>query len=139
MKTFLSILLGIVAGIILVTIIESIGHQFYPPPEDLDWTNTEVLREYIAGSPIPALLFVIAAHFSGMLGSVLVARLFNKDNMIGAYVSAAVFMLFTAMNLSVIPSPIWFVFSDIGAVLVAFLAGYFIPMKASITFSALES
>ena len=53
--------LGLMMGLMLVWLIQQIGHTVYPPPVDVDFGDPEAVRAYIAALPIGAILFVGAA------------------------------------------------------------------------------
>ena len=59
---------GVIIAFALVWIVEAIGHMIYPPPADLDFGNTDVMRAYVDTLPLGALLSVAIAWFVGAFG-----------------------------------------------------------------------
>ncbi len=62
-------ILAVVAGVILAGLVvygvQAIGHQVYPPPENLDTKNMEAMKAYVATLPVGAFLFVLVAYILG--------------------------------------------------------------------------
>ena len=67
LKTLISILAGLVAGVPVVAIVARIGHILYPPPQGMDLTDCNVVAAMIAQMPVGALLFVVAGWVLGAL------------------------------------------------------------------------
>ena len=119
-----AIVVGIVTAFGLIWLIELLGHTIYPPPADLDFSDTEAIRPYIATLPVIALLFPMFAWFIGTFAGSLVgcyigeARPLLFVGVVGGLVLAA-----TIANLIVIPHPLWFsIISILGIVASAWLA-----------------
>ncbi len=119
-----ALIAGIVTAFASIYLIEMLGHKIYPPPSDLDFSNPDAIRPYIATLPIIALLFPRFGWFVGTFAGSLVA-IFCGDakpyvfaGIVGGLVLAA-----TVANLIMIPHPLWFsITSLIGIVASAWLA-----------------
>ena len=119
---------GVVVAGLLVWIVETIGHAVFPPPPDLDFANADAMRAYIANLPLGALLFVAAAWFIGALGGTLTAcKLGTGRRYIYALVVGGLILLATAINLIMIPHPMWF--SALG--IAGIIAGAWLGLKLS--------
>ena len=111
---------GVVVAGVLVMLIEMLGHAVYPVPPELDLTDLDVMRSYIAGLPAGAFLFVAAGWFAGTLGGILTAcRIGTARPMIFTMVLSGFMLLGAAYNLAMIPHPLWFSITGIAGILVA--------------------
>lgn len=111
---------GVVVAMLLVMIVEMLGHAVYPPPTDLNFADPDSMQAYISTLPVGALLFVAAAWFVATLGGVLVAcYIGTARNMIFAGVITGLMLLATTYNLVVIPHPVWFSITGVAGILVA--------------------
>ncbi len=100
---------GVVVAFALVWLVEMIGHTVYPPPPDLDFADPEAMRAYVATLPVGAFLFVGAAWTIGALGGIVTAcKIGDADPKIYALVIGGLVLVATAINLVMIPHPIWF-------------------------------
>lgn len=100
---------GLVIAMALIALIESLGHMAYPPPENLDFSDPDVMLPYIATLPIGALLFVMFAWFIGTFAGTLIAcHIGNAKPVIYAVVIGGLILAATVANLIVIPHPLWF-------------------------------
>ena len=101
--------LGVIVAVALVWVVETIGHTIYPPPADLDFGNTDVMRAYIDTLPLGALLTVALAWFVGSLGGTFAAcRIGSARPLIYLLVVGGMMFAGAAFNLTIIPHPIWF-------------------------------
>ncbi len=119
-----ALIAGIVTAFASIYLIEMLGHTIYPPPADLDFSNPDAIRPYIATLPIIALLFPMFGWFVGTFAGSLVAdfcgdtKPFVFAGIVGGLVLAA-----TIANLIMIPHPLWFsITALLGIVASAWLA-----------------
>lgn len=124
-RSVLAGIVGVVVALATVTIGEGIGHAIYPPPPNLDFSNQAALREFVAGLPIGALLFVvgswIAATIAGgaVAGAIACPRAMTLALVVGGVILAA-----SIVNLALIPHPAWFaVVALAGIPLAAWMTG----------------
>lgn len=121
-KKITGFLLGIIAGIITIGIIEAFGHFFYPIPKGFDFNNQLLLESFINELPIPALLIVIIAHSLGAFIGSLVSNYISKSVGQIGLLTSIIFLIFTIVNILMVPfHPLWFVISDI---LFTFIGGW---------------
>ena len=104
-------LLAVAAGIAVafggITVLQSIGHQIYPPPEGIDPADREAFAEVVRQMPVPALLLVVAAYAVGtFFGAWLAARIAGRP--FPALLVGGVMMLAGISNLALVPHPLWF-------------------------------
>lgn len=120
-------ILAVVAGVILAGVVtfavQKIGHQVYPPPENLDTKNMEAMKAYIATLPVGALLFVLLSYIVGSsAGGWLAAKIVRTSQIHLPLTVGGIQLLFGIMNLVTIPHPVWFA---IASVIVFLPAAYF--------------
>jgi hypothetical protein len=120
-------ILAVVAGVILAGIItyavQAIGHQVYPPPENLDTKNMEAMKAYVATLPMGALLFVLLSYIVGSFaGGWLAAKIARTSQLHVPLTVGGVQLFFGLINLVMIPHPMWFA---IASVIVFLPAAYF--------------
>ena len=108
LKTLISILAGLVAGVPVVAIVARIGHILYPPPQGMDLTDRNVVAAMIAQMPVGALLFVVAGWVLGALGAGLIAARLSRRSR-PTYIVTAIFLGLCGLNFVMIPHPVWMV------------------------------
>ncbi|MGH7601917.1 MAG: hypothetical protein ACREOI_36605 [bacterium] len=120
-------ILAVVAGVILAGIVtfavQKIGHQVYPPPENLDMKNIEAMKAYVAALPMGALLFVLLSYVVGSFaGGWLAATIARTSQIHLPLTVGGIQLLFGIMNLVTIPHPMWFA---IASIIIFLPAAYF--------------
>jgi len=104
-----AILSGVVTAFVLILVIEKLGHLIYPPPTDLDFSDPEAIRPYMATLPFVALLFPMIAWVVGTFAGSLVASKIGTANPLAfAGVVGGLVLAATIANLIMIPHPAWF-------------------------------
>lgn len=125
-RKILAGVIGVLTAIALVWVVESIGHAIWPPPDDLDFGNTDVMRAYIDTLPLGALLSVALAWFVGSFGGTFVAcKVGTARPLVYLLIVGGMMFAGAAFNLTIIPHPIWF--SILGVV--GIFAGAWLGMK----------
>ena len=111
---------GVFIAFGLVWLVEMIGHSVYPPPADIDFSDTEAMWTYVAGLPLGALLFVAGAWSIGAFaGTIAACRIGTANPKIFAMVVGGMVLVATAFNLVMIPHPMWFSISGVIGIIVA--------------------
>ena len=114
-----AIIAGLAVSVIIIMAIQMVGHTLWPPPEGLDWNDTEVIRTYTSQLPFLALLFPIVSYFLGALAGPFVAcRIGTLKPLVSVGIIGVVLLAFTIANLIQIPHPIWFSILAIAAVII---------------------
>lgn len=104
-----AVVAALAVAMVIITLVEGMSSRLYPPPTNLDLTNAEVLRAYVASLPIAALLIVLAGYgVAGLAGGWLATRISNAPILRPAIAVAAVLLGGSIMNLRAIPHPAWF-------------------------------
>ena len=65
-----AVVAGLAVAVVIIMAVQMVGHGIWPPPEGLDWNDTEVIRTYASQLPFLALLFPIVSYFLGALAGV---------------------------------------------------------------------
>ena len=111
---------GILIAVALVWLVEMLGHAVYPPPTGLDFTDPQAMAAYMDSIPLGALLFVAAAWFIGTLGGTCAACAIGTARpAVFATVVGGLMLVATAINLFMIPHPVWFSALGIVGIVVA--------------------
>lgn len=102
-------LAGIVTAFVLIMLIEKLGHIIYPPPPDLDFSDPQAMRPYIATLPFLALLFPMIAWVVGTFaGTFLACKIGTANPLLFAAIVGGLVLAGTIANLIVIEHPLWF-------------------------------
>lgn len=126
-RIVLGIVLGVALGFGLVMLGDTLNHMVFPPPPELQVTNPEAIRDYMATAPILSLLalpvtWTIAALVAAFAGAKIGAHVW-VGWVVGALMVAA-----TGLNLALIPHPLWMM---IAAIVFVPAAGWFGAMLGS--------
>jgi len=104
-------LCGLFIAFAVVFLVESIGHQFWPPPEGLAQLPREEQLVAMAKLPTGALVSVLAAWCAGLLCGGSVARLLSHGSRLPPAIIAGLLVAASAAMLVTIPHPGWFLVS----------------------------
>ncbi len=116
MRNFIAIVTGIIAGMLINIGLIMIGSSVIPPPEGVDVTNAESLRQAMPMFPPANFIFPFLAHFFGTLvGAFAVAKIATGRKMIYALVIGIVTMIGGIINSFMLPAPLWFIILDLAA------------------------
>ena len=94
MKRFLAIVIGLIAGFIVISGIEWISGQIFSLPDNIDINNYEEMRKAMENMPFGAFLFIVFAYVAGSFTAGFVAAKISAQNPI--------------INITMIPHPVWF-------------------------------
>jgi len=141
----IGVLVGIVAGMIVMMALHLATTFVYPLPDGVDFMSQEPanmarLQEWFATLPTGAFLLATVCHGLGCMAGALVAMFVSgRTSLLPPLIVGAFFTIGGIMNLSSIPHPSWFPFVDIPIYfVVAVLAGLLLRRKASEPASAPE-
>lgn len=124
MRNVLATIVGFIVASITVYVFESlIGHSLFPLPESIDPMNMESIKENMHLIPVGSKIFVVIAHFMGIVVGMLVAGLISKTSMIPAYIVGALMLAATAFNIIMLPKEMWFLLSDATFAILGFIIG----------------
>jgi hypothetical protein len=124
LRRVLATIAGIVAGGIVIMLVEMLSHRIYPPPPGIDVNNPEALKALMASAPPGALAAVVIAWALGSFAGGWTAAAIGK-HLIPALIVGAVLMIGGVANMMMIPHPIWMWVAG----LIVFLPGAFLGGK----------
>ena len=115
-RSILAGIVGIAVAFGIVFANETLGHMMSPPQEGIDFTDPEVVRPYLASLPAWKLLQVMAGWVVGVFVGILVASRIGRARVV-AYTSiiGGLMLAATISNLIIIPHPLWFNVTSLGA------------------------
>lgn len=124
MKHVLAAIVGFIVASLTVYIFESlIGHNLFPLPESIDPMDMESIKENMHLIPVGAKIFVVIAHFAGIVVGMIVAAIISKSSMVPSYIVGGLMLAATAFNLIMLPKETWFLLADGLLALAAFFIG----------------
>ena len=101
LRTLLGLAAGLAVAIVTVMIVETIGHQLFPPPRGYDMTQASA-----EALPFSTLVWPVVAWFAGSLAGSARAVYVSRQAWTGWAVAALV-LAGTIFNFSMIAHPLW--------------------------------
>ncbi|MDA8874589.1 hypothetical protein N9H78_02835 [Winogradskyella sp.] len=130
MKNVLATILGFISAAFMVYVFETlIGQSLFPLPEGANPMDMEWIKNNMNQIPMGSKIFVVIAHFIGIILGMLVAAKISKVSMIPSYIVGAIMLAATFLNIYVLPKELWFTFSDGILVILGFIIGKSFGMK----------
>ena len=130
MKNVLATILGFISAAFMVYVFETlIGQSLFPLPEGANPMDLEWIKNNMNQIPMGSKIFVVIAHFIGIILGMLVAAKISKVSMIPSYIVGAIMLAATFFNIYVLPKELWFTLSDGILVILSFIIGKSIGMK----------
>ncbi|WP_456439152.1 hypothetical protein [Psychroserpens sp.] len=130
MKNILATIVGFIVASVTVYIFESvIGHNLFPLPEGANPMDMEWIKNNMDQIPTGAKVFVVIAHFVGIIAGMFVAGLISKTSMIPAYIVGGLMIAATFFNIFMLPKELWFTISDGLFAFIGFLVGTSLAKK----------
>lgn len=123
LRTIVAFIIGVFVAMLVITGIEYLGMQLYPPPPGFDWTNKQAIAAFAANMPMPAMLLVVSGWcLGGFFGAAVPAWQANHRVpaavLIGLLVAAG-----TYANSQMIPHPQWMLIAGtVGPIVLSWLA-----------------
>ncbi len=109
MRNFLSVAAGVIAGAVIVALVEWVGHRMYAPPAGLDFSDPDAVRAMMKEIPRGALAMVLVAWALGAFAGGWVAAHFAKSSPLRAALTVGgVLLLLGVMTMISLPHPLWF-------------------------------
>jgi len=106
LKRLIGVILGLVAGMIVVALIEGLGHALWPPPPGTDLRDPEQLKALLPTLPIGALASIVAAWALGSFGGGWMAATIARSPREGLAVGF-ILMCMGVLTMVQIPHPLW--------------------------------
>ncbi|MEO5880758.1 MAG: hypothetical protein ABIR22_11440 [Candidatus Eisenbacteria bacterium] len=106
LRRLLGVLAGLVAGAIVVALIEGLGHALWPPPAGADLRDPEQLKALIPSLPIGALIAVVLGWAMGSFSGGWMAATISRDFRM-ALVVGFILLCMGVVTMVQIPHPLW--------------------------------
>ncbi|MCA0131998.1 hypothetical protein [Winogradskyella alexanderae] len=124
MKNILATIVGFIVASITVYIFETlIGHSLFPLPEGGNPMDMEWIKNNMDQIPMGSKIFVVIAHFAGIVVGMLVAAMISKKSLVPSYIVGALMLAATMFNIVMLPKELWFTLSDGLFAIAGFLLG----------------
>ena len=124
MKSFFAAILGIISSILVVYLGEMLAMYLFPMKVKIDPKDIEAIREMIKYVPFPALITIIISHGLGMLIGAFVSFKIQQKSTMPILVIFLFMLISTISNFAIIPHPLWFMISDVGAIILVSIIGW---------------
>jgi hypothetical protein len=124
-RSVVAILGGVIAGVVLISAIQRLGHVFYPQPPDFDLKDHEAVKALMNDMPLGGFLMLLLGYAAGTLGGAwLAAKLAGRARVRHGLVVGLFFLLASVANLVMIPfHPVWFIVVNLLLIMPAAYAG----------------
>lgn len=130
MRGFLAIVLGIVAGLIAMFAIATIGGLLFPSSAVVDATNAEQIRGVFPTLPTGAKIAIILSWFGGPLVGGALAKWISGQGW-AAWTTTAIFTLYVLLTVLILPMPGWLQALAVVAPLIGgLIANHLVPARA---------
>ena len=130
MKNVLATIVGFIVASATVYLFETlIGHNLFPLPEGANPMDMEWIKNNMDQIPMGSKIFVIIAHFAGIIAGMFVAAKISKTSMVPTYIVGVLMLLATAFNIVMLPKELWFSLSDSILTIIGFLIGKSLAQK----------
>jgi hypothetical protein len=102
------LLAGVVAAVIVVSLMDMLAGSMYALPAGTDRGNPESMRRAVALLPATVFMILVAGWvLSAAIGSYVAARLASHDRTIHGLIVTLFVLVATVGNLAAIPHPAW--------------------------------
>ena len=111
--------LGAIVAVIVVGVVEGVGHTIFPPPPGVNLTDPAQLDTAMARIPTPAKFAVLLAWFLGTLGGASAANLIAGRRAWAGRIVALIVLALAGFNMTTIAHPPWMMAGAVVGVLLA--------------------
>ncbi|MEM9579282.1 MAG: hypothetical protein AAF891_01235 [Pseudomonadota bacterium] len=123
-------IVGLIAGIALVAVVQAISHLIFEAPQGVDLSTPEAVSAFMATVPLGAKLGVVLSWAAGMFGGGWVARRIAPGQRWVYSSVIALLLLLTCMNFVTIPHPVWMI---VAPFVIAYAAWWVLDARARTT------
>jgi len=124
-RKIISLVLGLVSAVIIFIISEKLNAVMYPFPKSLNFTDTQVVKEYFNNQPFAFWLIVLIGWSIGSFICGLIIKVISKsNNKILAYIAGGILTLSGVVNIFSLPHPTWFIIVGLLIFIPGVLAGH---------------
>ena len=130
LRNILSVVTGVIVGLVIIILGEGIVHAMNPLPSSIDFADPESFRGYIAEAPVSLHLGILGIYaLSCFVGGLVTASIAQDKKITRAMTLGGIFMGLGTFNLVSLGHPIWVVVCSFLAFLPFAYLGGFISMK----------
>ena len=109
LRKIISVVVGLMAAMLVISIVESLNTKLYPLPKDIDIADREAMQTYISSLPTTALIIVLAGYVLGSFVCGLLIRIISKsDDKIPVYLAGLGLTTAGSVNAFSFTHPWWF-------------------------------
>jgi hypothetical protein len=106
LRAFLAVIVGAIAGMLTIMIVESVSDMLFPAGVDLNQPGARAL--YMDSVPLAAKLFVLIGWAAGSyLGARIATRMAHSKRLVPGFAVAGVMLLAGVFNMALLPHPLW--------------------------------
>jgi len=121
-RAVLGVIVGVALGFGIVMAGDYLNHMLWPPPPEVQVTNPEAIRDYMATAPITSLLglpvtWTVAALAAAFAAAKIAGRAW------AGWIAGALIFAATGLNLALVPHPLWMLIAAIVLVPLAIFLG----------------
>ncbi|MCH2229131.1 MAG: hypothetical protein MK105_02210 [Crocinitomicaceae bacterium] len=116
MKVFLATFIGLVICFMATPLLELVGHNLFPVPFKVDFSNMEEFNANKHLIPTGAYISVALSRGISLVLGLMTARLIEKADLIPLYIIAGFILFGTIANAFGLPHPTWFKILEISLV-----------------------
>lgn len=130
MKNIFATIIGFFVASATVYIFETIiGHTMFPLPEGVDPMDMEWIKDNMDKIPMGSKIFVVIAHFAGIIAGMFMAAQISRRSMVPSYIVGVLMLAATFATIFILPKELWFTISDAVFVLAGYLIGKYLASK----------
>ena len=124
MRNVFATVVGFLVASAVVFLFETlIGHSLFPLPEGADATHMEWIKNNMDKIPLGSKIFVVIAHFMGIIAGMVIAARVAKKSMSPSYIVGVLMLIATFFVIFALPKDLWFAITDGILVIIGFFIG----------------
>lgn len=121
-RKLIALIVGLAVALILVSVIQKLGHNLYPPPTDMELADQAFMQDYIINLPWGPLSFVLASYIiATLVGGWLAAHIAGEAPLVIAGIVGLMMMAGAIATMMTTPHPTWFATAAITGIIAATL------------------
>ena len=106
----ISVLVGVIVGVLVVMLGEAIQHQFYPLPEGLDFKDKDAVKAFVDSLPFGAFISLVFIWIcSSFVGGFVAAKMAKVNGIKSSLITGGILLLAAILNMFMIPHPVWMI------------------------------
>ncbi|MUU78380.1 hypothetical protein [Winogradskyella endarachnes] len=130
MRNVLATIIGLIIASLTVHLFEAvIGHNLFPMPANAQLSDMEWIKNNMDKIPVGSKIFVVIAHFAGIMVGMIAAAMITKQSIIPSYIVGSLMVIATFATIFMLPKELWFTVSDAVFAIAGFLIGKIIAQK----------